>query len=201
MKIKSLAALCKRHKRFYLYDIQNGAQWLGDGSAIYPLLKMPTITKENIFVLFDIPEKQQEKIHITVDKLPSHINFNDNTEFENMLDSENITIGYAGRVLRPLRTSQGIVFLDTKYLEPLGDIVDAVELFERIDGNSRPYIVAKMGFVLVAVIMPYDVIKDDFVKQLQDLTKHCSYALAVNKERAIKSGVGSVDVNITMEGS
>lgn len=185
MKIKALAAICKRQKRFFLYDGPEGstAQWLGDGCAIYPLFKMPPLNEQNIYTIFDIPEKQQSKMHFSENPLPEGVEFADAVACENVLDPARIEIGYAGRALRPLLTSQGLVFIDVQYLAPLSDMADMIELYERVDRSGRPYIAVKNGFMLVAVIMPYDVIKPDFVEQLQGLTRNCEFALSVKQSR------------------
>ena len=121
MKIKSIVSICKREKRFCLFDderAENAAQWLGDGSAVYPLLKMPPLDKESIFTVFDIPDKQASKMFVRQEPLPVSIDFRDAVECENVLKLDEMEIGFAGRVLQPLHTAQGLQFIDTKYLEP-----------------------------------------------------------------------------------
>jgi hypothetical protein len=44
-------------------------------------------------------------------------------------------------------------------------------------------IVAKAGFLLQAVIMPYDVINQQFVESLQDLTRECEFSLSEKERR------------------
>lgn len=185
MKVKALVAICKRQKRFFLYDgnENSNVQWLGDGCAVYPLLKMPPLNEQNIYTIFDIPEKQQSKMHFTQNSLPEGIEFEDVAACENMLDPAKIEIGYAGRILRPLHTSYGLIFIDVQYLSPLSDMADMIELYERVDRSGNPYIAVKNGFMLVAIIMPYKVIKPDFVEQLKELTKHCEIALSVLQDK------------------
>ena len=76
MKIKSIVSICKREKRFCLFDderMESAVQWLGDGSAVYPLLKMPPLDKESIFAVFDIPDKQASKMFVRQEPLPVSI--------------------------------------------------------------------------------------------------------------------------------
>ena len=63
----------------------------------------------------------------------------------------------------------------------------AAEVYERRTAEGTPYIVAKAGFLLQAVIMPYDVINQQFVESLQDLTRECEFSLS-EKERRKRGG-------------
>lgn len=56
MKIKSVAALCKKRKNVTLF--QGSAQWVGDGSCMYPLYALPEMELSNIMAMFDIPENK-----------------------------------------------------------------------------------------------------------------------------------------------
>lgn len=53
MKIKTLAALCKKAGVFYLYDRitddgEVAEQWLGNGGAVYPLHGLPYMQENNL---------------------------------------------------------------------------------------------------------------------------------------------------------
>lgn len=50
-------------------------------------------------------------------------------------------------------------------------------------GGGSAYIVAKAGFLLQAVIMPYDVINQQFVESLQSLTRECEFSLSEKERR------------------
>lgn len=49
--------------------------------------------------------------------------------------------------------------------------------------GSGTYIAAKSGFMLVGVIMPYNIIEKGFVEQVESLAKQCRVAFEA-KERA-----------------
>ncbi|MFQ9555798.1 MAG: hypothetical protein ACLR1P_07535 [Oscillospiraceae bacterium] len=66
---------------------------------------------------------------------------------------------------------------------PVADVLDVLELYERRTAEGTPYIVAKAGFLLQAVIMPYDVINQQFVESLQDLTRECEFSLSEKERR------------------
>jgi hypothetical protein len=174
---------------FYLYDriTEDGEvaeQWLGNGGAVYPLHGLPYMQENNLFTLFDITDKQQDKICFRHEHLPTTaINFEDVDPKESILDREKLTIGHAGRILRPLQTRRGLVFIDTAALQPLADLADTLELYERETEAGGTYIAAKSGFMLVGVIMPYNIIEKGFVEQVESLAKQCRVAFEA-KERA-----------------
>ena len=125
MKIKNIAAICKKNKYAVIYERygESGGiiQYIGDGAAAYPVTGLPA------------------------------------------LDSE------------------------SRYLSPVSDILDVLELYERITPGGTPYIVAKAGFLLQAVIMPYDVISQQFVDNLKRLTEQCVLSLDLReREKALE---------------
>lgn len=189
MKIKSIATICKRDKRIVLFnkyseDGETVAQYISDGSAVYPICGLPELDEESILTIFDVPEKDREKWFVKYAQLPEEINFEDTDASERPIEEENISIMYAGRALKPLKTRRGLVFIDSRYLSPLSDVLDVLGFYEWITPYGTPYIVAKAGFLLQAVIMPYDVIHAEFVERLQELTRQCAVALDLRaKER------------------
>lgn len=104
----------------------------------------------------------------------------DAEETERHVEREGISIIYSGRTLKPIRTTRGLVFIESRYLSPVADVL---ELYERRTAEGTPYIVAKAGFLLQAVIMPYDVINQQFVESLQDLTRECEFSLSEKERR------------------
>lgn len=193
MKIKAVAAICKKNKRFCLYDSitesgGDGAQWLGDGFCAYPLQGLPRLEEESIYTMFDITDKQQDKIIFRRDALPEGINFKDTDACENILEDEKLSFAVDGKVLRPLHTQQGITFIDAAYLAPFADVADMLELFERVTPGGQIYIAAKTGLLLVGIIFPYNLIREEFVEKLEDLLRQCRFALAEKQRRAKEPG-------------
>ena len=115
--------------------------------------------------------------------VPAGISFEDTDETERHVEREGISIIYSGRTLKPIRTTRGLVFIESRYLSPVADVLDVLELYERRTAEGTPYIVAKAGFLLQAVIMPYDVINQQFVESLQALTRECEFALSEKERR------------------
>ena len=58
-----------------------------------------------------------------------------------------------------------------------------LEIFERTTKDGQIYFAAKSGFMLLAVIMPYDAINETFVKQLKTLCEQCEVALFNKQSR------------------
>lgn len=159
MKLKKVASLCGKTKMFCLYDRAERddvvSQWLGDGYAIYPITGLPYMDEENIYSMFDISAKQQEKIIFRHGPAPEGINLDDVDPTERRLSDDGLSVVYDGGILKPLQTRNGISFIQNKYLSPLEDVIEMVQLYERATPQGTPYIVAKTGFFLAAVIMPY----------------------------------------------
>lgn len=189
MKLKTIAALCKKSQNIVIMEKPAGGncikQWIGDGYALYPIAGLPYLDEESIFTIFDVTEKQRENYSFHQGALPEDLNFGDTDANERMLDGEKMSIIVAGRTLIPLKTQYGMVFIDEKYLAPIAEAAEVLELYGRITNDGQAYIAAKAGFMLIAVIMPCDIIKDDFVAQLRELTNEC--AVALNNKKCKKT--------------
>lgn len=189
MKLKTLAAICKREGAFCLYDKvdKNGEiieQWLGSRGAIYPLSSLPYLTEENLIALFDITEKQRDNIFFSHLPLPDALNFGDTDMGETMLDRELCTLGYGGRIIRPLLTHGGLEFINEDYLAPLADVADMLELYERNTAEGGVYFAAKIGFMIAGIIMPLSIIEEKFVENIETLARRSRTALLIKNERS-----------------
>ena len=152
-------------------------------SAVYPVVGLPQLDKESLLTIFDVPEKDRDNYFVKTLGVPAGISFEDTDETERHVEREGISIIYSGRTLKPIRTTRGLVFIESRYLSPVADVLDVLELYERRTAEGAPYIVAKAGFLLQAVIMPYDVINQQFVESLQDLTRECEFSLSEKERR------------------
>ena len=130
-----------------------------------------------------VPEKDRDNYFVKTLGVPAGISFEDTDETERHVEREGISIIYSGRTLKPIRTTRGLVFIESRYLSPVADVLDVLELYERRTTEGTPYIVAKAGFLLQAVIMPYDVINQQFVESLQGLTRECEFSLSEKERR------------------
>lgn len=191
MKIKSIAAICKKNKNIAIFERYSDdgdilTQYIGDGSAVYPVVGLPQLDKESLLTIFDVTEKDRDNYFVKTLGVPAGISFEDTDETERHVEREGISIIYSGRTLKPIRTTRGLVFIESRYLSPVADVLDVLELYERRTAEGTPYIVAKAGFLLQAVIMPYDVISQQFVDNLKRLTEQCALSLDLReREKAL----------------
>lgn len=187
MKLKKVAALCSANKAFFLFDENREGgeirQWLGDGYSIYLLSGLPLLDENNVCAMFDIPEKKRKKCRSRRQPVSEVYSLEDQEQGERVLNDEWPTVEYDGRIVKPLSTSDGMTFIQDKYLGPLEDIADYLRLFERVDADGNKYIVAKNGMEIAAIIMPFDIISAGFVEELENLACKCRQTLEAKKER------------------
>lgn len=173
MKLKKVASLCTGAKVFRLYDRTDAdgvvEQWLGDASAAYPMRGLPYLDQGNLYRVFDVPEKTQDKCFFNHGPLQEGINVDDFAAGERLAEDTGMTISYGGTVLLPLRYDGGILYIQTKYLAPLDDQLNYLQLYVRRTESGVRYIAAKVGMLLVAVIFPYDAIREGFVNKLDEI--------------------------------
>lgn len=175
MKLKKVTSLCGKSKCYRLYDRIDSAgeitQWLGDGYAIYPLNGLPILDEESLCAVFDISEKQRDNIIIRREEIPPATNADHTDPAERVLSDDDFSIIYGGTELKPLKTRNGITFIQSKYLSPLEDVLEVVQLYERVTPDGLSYIVAKTGLLIAAVIFPYSVVNEKFVTRLEEVTR------------------------------
>lgn len=180
MKLKKVAALCSQSGIFQLFDQTcEGiveSQWLGDGSAAYLIDGLPCMDIENICTMFDISDKRREKLVMRRGDAPGNIYFGDTDQTEHQLEEPKLHVGYGGRTFLPLQTSEGITFIQEKYLAPLDD-AGYLTLHERHMTDGGVYIAAKVGMLLQAIIMPTEVVDERFIGHMERLTAQCRTAL------------------------
>ena len=127
--------------------------------------------------MFDITEKKREKLVMRREDVPDSMNWEDAAPLERQLDDPKLCVRYNGMDLLPLETSAGVTFIQEKYLLPL-DGLEYMRLYERRGRNGDLfYIVAKVGMIIQAVIMPMDLPDADFMELLNDLTRQCRDAM------------------------
>lgn len=108
---------------------------------------------------------------------PENVDLRDSTPAERELEDPALCIRYEGRELLPLKTSEGIIFIQQKYLAPM-DSLKYLSLHERRSRNGTVYVAAKVGMMIQAIIMPVDVVSETLINRLEGLTAQCRTALA-----------------------
>ena len=71
----------------------------------------------------------------------------------------------------------GKVKIQKKYLAPLEDVLDVVQLYERVTPDGQTYVAAKAGLLIAAVIFPYRLVTEKFVNRLEEITRESRRAL------------------------
>ena len=105
MKIKSIAAICKKNKQVALFNrySESGTllQYISGGTAAYPVYGLPELDKKSILTIFDVPEKQREDWFVRYGSIPEGINFEDTDATEKIIEQGNISIVHNGDTLKP----------------------------------------------------------------------------------------------------
>ena len=82
MKIKSIAAICKKNKNIAIFERYSDdgdilTQYIGDGSAVYPVIGLPPLDAESLLTIFDVPEKDRDNYFVKTLGIPAGISFED----------------------------------------------------------------------------------------------------------------------------
>ena len=177
MKIKRIIDLCKKSGSCTLCQ-QGELQWISDGYSMYPMFELPTFDQISLFNTYDFTEKQKDKIiYRHENHMPEEICFDDISTEETMAEPLRIWIQTGDRELIPYKTTEGIKFVDSRYLDPLRDSDQGyLELYERHNKNGI-YFAAKIGMILSGIILPYDAISKEFVDDIRLIAQQCEIAL------------------------
>ena len=169
MKIKSIAAICKKQKSVIIHNTDTEGVILNTGAAAYMCMGLPKVTEKELLAIFDIDPCKWGGWRVCIQPVSGKLNFEDNDSDEELINRADVTFCYQGVEIAPLMTSSGIIFLDTKYLVPFSDL-DSYELYERITSEGSPYIAVKAGMILVGLILPIEM-GDDFCKLIADIAE------------------------------
>lgn len=187
MKLKKVAALCNSAAAYHLYDQvdSTGAvdtQWLGDGCAAYPLHGLPYLSEQELYRMFDVPEKKQDKVYFDHETLPTALCVDDFCEGELEAEDMGVTISWGGAVLLPLRYPGGMLYIQSRYLGPLEDQADLLQLYVRRSPSGGRYVAAKTGMLLVGIIFPYGHLRESFVERLDEIAQQTRWELERSRD-------------------
>ena len=169
MLIKKIVALCKKNNIVRMLQTDDG-QWLGDGVGFYPLVEELDFSVSSFCAAYDIPQKKRESIHFDfVGTIPEGFDFSDSVEDESQTEfTHNIAICYGGKCLMPIKSSDGVAYLDRAYFAPIADSdKNIMYIFERHSKSGVQFFVIKVGLVVVAAILPFNGITEDLVDSLK----------------------------------
>lgn len=177
MQLKQIETLCKHSKIINILETYTH-QWISDGFACYPLLKMPKLNEKTVLTVLNIPESKANKYTVTVQPMYEHFNINDDDLAEREINKAWMSIMNA----RPMKTSEGITFINDRYLKPLQDL-EYPKFFERKTESGQIYIVIKDGLFINAIIMPTLMLNQDFVKDMRELAEQCEIAYILKEDK------------------
>lgn len=182
MNIKKIIDICKKSGTLIIFEGKDGLQWIGDGAAFYPLYNLPNFDTESICRAYDITEKQAAKMHFRDEPLPDVLNFQDTHPDEIQCEREEALFG-GGYGITPIITSEGMLFINGRYLLPIAGAADEMlYIFERKTKDGQIYFAVKQGFMLIALIWPFDCINEKFVKRLKSISEQCEITLKRKQE-------------------
>lgn len=183
MKIKKVVNLCKSSGYMYLYDGE--VQMLGDNNSLYFLDDCPEFSPATLCRAHDISDKQANKIVFRFESCPpSNISVADVVPEETRCEPISIGIAIRSKRYTAYRASQGIAFIDEKYLEPFFSDSDNFDVYERISESGAIYFAVKIGMFLKAIVFPTaKIINKTFLAELDELHSLCEVSFD-NAERA-----------------
>lgn len=146
MKIKKAFGICKKNKVISIFGNEKGEQWLSDDYAVYPIFGLPTLNEDYICKLYDINDAQRDKIRFTISQTKPLIDVEDCSADETPAEMWDISIIYDGKVMLPISTAEGLMFIDRVYLNPFVDLLfkfyksteetRASEIFKELDADN-----------------------------------------------------------------
>jgi hypothetical protein len=168
MKIKKAFDICKKNKVISIFGNEKGEQWLSDGSAVYPIFGLPELNEDYICKLYDINDAQRDKIRFTISQTKPLIDVDDCSADETPAEMWDISIIYYGKVMLLISTAEGLMFIDRVYLNPFVDMPnETMALALRKDIEGTPYFAVKFGMIAYGFICAYEIVDEDFVRQLK----------------------------------
>lgn len=169
-KIKKAFDICKKNKIISIFGNEKGEQWLSDGYAVYPIFGLPELNEDYICKLYDINDAQRDKIRFTISQTKPLIDVEDCSADETPAEMWDISIIYDGKVMLPISTAEGLMFIDRVYLNPFVDMPnETMALALRKDFKGTPYFAVKFGMIAYGFICAYEIVDEDFVRQLKSL--------------------------------
>lgn len=131
---------------------------------------MPELNEDYICKLYDINDAQRDKIRFTISQTKPLIDVEDCSADETPAEMWDISIIYDGKVMLPISTAEGLMFIDRVYLNPFVDMPnETMALALRKDFKGTPYFAVKFGMIAYGFICAYEIVDEDFVRQLKSL--------------------------------
>ncbi len=166
MKNGKIFKLCKDRRRV-VSVIYDGTQWIGDGQSLFPLYNSPIFTKETLLGTYDVPDEKQSEISYREIENFERVSLDDYLEEDIETERLSIVLNVYGYNLNVYLADGKIYFIDRKYLSVFDE--KEIYLFGRRSADGNMCFVAKAGFVIMGIIMPVDIVSENFVRDLEML--------------------------------
>ena len=153
VKIQAIKKLCMERVAFYIYNCQHDQQYLSNGMALWPVEGIH-LTAAMIPALFDINEKQQEKITIREIYMDDERYSLEPMQGEEALEDLGI-VWDCGTFFRALKSREGVLFIDTALTKP-GENKEGKFLYclREKPGSSFPLVACYGDMLASAIVMP-----------------------------------------------
>lgn len=155
MKIKSIISICNAEKGVGVYGVgEEYEQFFSANNALYLMSGLPKLGEDEIYMLFGIPLDKRDKFTVAIhEEYPHRFDLSPRSD-DTDVSRSNIRIKAFGGEYEPIGTSQGVVYISSRYLAPFDDIKEGIRLYERVDRYGKLYLIVKAGFMIVGVIQP-----------------------------------------------
>ncbi len=196
MKFSKIAALAKREKTAILMRDADGVQWLGTGSAAYMLGGVPPLDTDTVLTVMGVPEDKKSTWFSVEKEDRGKLLENDVPgEEEVTADNAGISVIYGGKLLMPIYTMMGMVWIDAELLAPTDRKEEGYRrFFIREMENGIRAVAVKEGLVLTAVIMECRIESNDLADALDTLAGRyrLQKTMEERKENDIQGTIGEI---------
>lgn len=177
MKINRIASLVKASKTI-ITTSHNKTLWVSDGwVGWYPLFEMPdNLGEESIFALFDIAEDARGKYQFTIGAFPEGFAVKDDCPGEVQIQERCVSIYLSGKRMQCFFGSLGLEMISVDALKPFSDL-ENVSFFERLTPAGMPYIAVKAGLILVGLLTPMLINREETVDELRKMSEQAGISL------------------------
>ncbi len=152
MKIQAIKKLCMEKEVFYLFNCGNGQQFLSNGDAAWPVEGIK-LTESMIPILFDISQKQQDKVAIRAADWPDERFTVEPYPGETEL-AELGTVWNCGTLYKALKGPEGVLFIDVSRLKPGENKEGEYRFYERDAEGKTPFVAVYGDMLACALVMP-----------------------------------------------
>lgn len=175
MKFSKIASIVKKSKTAILITDADGMQWLSNGAAAYRLENMPTLDEDTVLTIMNVSDDARDKWYTAMRETKDSL-YQDFAEGEEEITAEDagITIIHNGKLLTPIYTIEGMLWVDAALLAPTEKKdMEYRTFFVRKSGGHRA-IAVKDGMILIAVIMELNAWDDTSLSDgLKNLLERC----------------------------